>query len=426
MALDRTFALMRPDPPERLTPAAPPSAGWNVVLARDVAFVIPPGSGPDVLETLRRRPPNPYAALQDDHGVLAVSPVRADGQSLVLGGGSYSTVALELEDERPVVRKRVVIEGDPDPDRERHLRRVCSWFARLPPDVTEVFPRVVRVREDEGWLELVMEFVPGYSLAELVFQGRLTGDGLGARLEDVYRTVQARMWSRPPIDLHPPCEAGGYLPRIRRRFETIAASGYPASGPVRAVLKSRDVTVNGIRCTPVAELLAELDDAEPWRPAVAPEGAALCHGDLTLEAVVAEDSPAGFRLLDPNPRNQHPVYDAFKTAMSLLLRYEFLYFDRFDIAYDEADGAVRVELTLEEAALQEIYERAAERFIAFAAEELADPLGFPAESVPSLLRMGAAVNMLALPVFHLHRGDERRALAFAAMGLWHAQAARIA
>jgi hypothetical protein len=429
MALDRVLALTRFDPAVGLPQERPRPGAWNVIVADDLALLVPPScpdGGSAALEALRRGHQNPYAELQDHHGVLAISPVRLEDGALQLAGGSHSTVRLHLEDGGPVVRKHLAVGSDPDPDRERHLRQVCTWLARLPAEVADLFPRVLRVREDRRELELVMEFVPGYSLAELVFQERLAGEDLASSLLAVYRTVRDRMWSRAPIELDVPPESGGYLARIHRRIAAIEASSYPADGPVRSVLSSRAVTVNGMRCTPVTKLLDELGHDKRWRPVVSPAGSALCHGDLTLEAVVRDDSPAGFCLLDPNPSNRHPVYDVFKTVMSLLLQYEFFYFDRFDVVYDDFEGEIRVEVAFEDAALQQVYARAGKRFLEFATAELAAPLGLPEHDVHSLLRMGAAVNMLALPMFHiLDPASEPRALAFAAMGMWHAQMAKL-
>jgi hypothetical protein len=446
MALDRmfladSFAGMRSDWREAL-PAIDGSDddGWRIVRANtlpvlaangaNMAFVVPPPSRKRLTQALADlatsfpRDVTVYERLART-GVLVVGPIRTFEGGITLAGGSYSTVSLHLENGVPVVRKRLVAHGDGDPDREGRQRQECAWMQNIPTGVRDLFVPVLGASDGSVGLELVTEFVPGYSLAEIVFQHQIDGDGLARALERIYCEIGARVWTRPPIEMNVPIDRGDYLERIQRRLRTIEVSRSGLGGPLRKLLEAERVIVNGHECDGVGRLLERLSTPR-WRHAIMPGPARMCHGDLILDDIVIDKrAPAGFRLVDPNPSNQHPMYDVFKTMMSLWLKYEFFYFDRFSISHLSTNAShVAVEIRIDAPQAEAIYDEAAERFVAFAERELAPQLGFPSNDFRSLVRMGAAINMLAIPVFHLlHHEREPRALAFAAVALHHAERA---
>jgi hypothetical protein len=447
MALDRTFQLRRVVSGRAFQRAGPaPSdlsenGDWSFLQAdaipalaavgwTDIALLVPGVSRVRLVRALvaladdRHRGLNVYDILENE-GVLVVSPLRWRDGGLVLSGGSYSTVSLHLQAGRPVVRKDVTVYNPDDPDRERRQRQECAWMKRLAPEVAHLFPRVLSTHESPGAFELTTEFSPGYSLAELVFQGRANGSEVAEILRSVYIQIAGRMWTLPPVDLGVPADEHDYIGRIRRRCRAITV--HSVGGPLERLLRATRVTVNGRECLGVPQLLRDLESDSRWRPVVAPEGRALCHGDLILEDIIVDtESPAGFRLVDPNPNNQHPIYDLSKTLMSLWLGYEFFYFDLFGLSAFSATGdLVQVDLELSDDEAQSVYASAAGRFIPFVMTEMQGHLGLPERNGLSLLRMGAAINMLAIPMFHLlHHAHEARAVAFAATALWHAEEAR--
>lgn len=449
MALDRMFAAqsvagVRPDWRDVLYSSdVADHDGWQVVNADclpllaaravDMALVIPPPSRRRLaqmladLASISRSGATVYERLTQN-GVLVVSPVGVIEDGITLAGGSYSTVSLHIENGQPIVRKRLDTRGEGDPDREGRQRQECAWMRRIPAAVSDLFVPVIGASDGLGKIELVTEFVPGYSLAELVFQKQLDGDELARLLVHIYSELATRVWTRPPIELDVPIDRGDYLGRIKRRLRTIEKSNSGlVEGPLQSLLSAERVVVNGRECEGVGRLLERLARDPCWQPAVTPGLPRMCHGDLILDDVVIDPvAPAGFRLLDPNPSNQHPIYDVFKTMMSLWLKYEFLYFDKFTVTHGLSDeGCVEVEIHIDAPQAEAAYDQAAELFVAFVGDELAGQLGLPPKELRMLLRMGAAINMLAIPVFHLlHHDREPRALAFAATALLHAEQAR--
>lgn len=395
------------------------AAGWE-----DVAFVVLDGGRERLVGALAGDlgAGNPHASLERS-GILVVSPYRVDGNGLLLAGGSYSRVSLHVEADKPVVRKRLAVSESPSEDRELRQIQEIEWLTAAPAAVSELFAPIIATRHSETELELKLQFVPGYTLAELVFQRRLDGPGLAAALAHVYSLVSSTLWSRPPLT-DAAARSAGYVQRIRRRIGDILASDYPADGVLRSFLQARTVVVDGRRCVGPRRLLEILGE-QRWDPVVNPAGSTLCHGDLILEDIlVSARAPHGFRLVDPNPANGNPLFDLAKTMMSLWLGYELIYFDLFAIAWRQGREAVEVEIELGAEEVQAVYRDAAERFVSFVEVELAHRLALPRNDLRSLLRMSAAIHMLAIVVFHLlHHGREQRALAFAATAMLHAQAA---
>jgi len=444
MALDRNLALNRV-----ALPSAPPAepgpvrqcgfaliraasvptlaaAGWE-----DIALVIREGGEGGLAAALAEdwAPGTDRYALLERHGILAVSPCQRDGDGLLLAGGSYSRVSLHVADGQAIVRKRLTLDGQITEDRELRQMHEIEWLAAAPPVVAELFAPVLSTSRTATSLELTTGFVPGYTLAELVFQGRLDGRELADTLAHVYSKVSSVLWTRPPLPSLGGSGASGresYVLRIRRRIRTILASDYREDGVLRSLLEAESVVVNGRQCLGVQSLLEVLERERRWAPVVNPPRRTLCHGDLILEDVlIARDSRHGFSLVDPNPVNESPLYDLGKTMMSLWLGYELIYFDRFSVEWAvRPEGPLEVEIETSEEAVNAAYLEAAERFLGFVERELSQHLSLPQGEIRLSLRMSAAIHMLAITVFHLlHHEREQRALAFAGTALLHAQAA---
>lgn len=128
------------------------------------------------------------------------------------------------------------------------------------------------------------------------------------------------------------------------------------------------------------------------------------------------------KLIDPNPYNQHCIFDLAKTMLSLWIGYEFVYFDFFEIATELGrDGQVVVDVVLKERGCMEQYAVAADKFTRYARKRLAKLIGVPQSSFDRVLRLGAALTAMAIPSFHLIRHNQPdRALAFLALGLVNA------
>ena len=395
---------------------------------REIVLVVPAGGRAQLAAALAegwQGGASPYAVMQE-YGILVVSPGQRLEDGVLLAGGSYSTVSLHISDGRPIVRKRLALDGSLTTDRELRQMQEIDWLAALPSELAELFAPVLGTTHSAAELELRTAFVPGYTLAELVFQGRIEGPELAATLEHIYATVSATLWSRPASAMQTSGIHENYLKRVRRRIDAILTSDYPREGVLRALFAAESVTVNGSTCLGVEAMLSALESDPRWDPVVNPKGHILCHGDLILEDVlISAEAKHGFALVDPNPANQSAIYDLGKTMMSLWLEYEPYYFDRFDVEYEVLPSG-GVVLTAETTApeVSATYREAADRFMPFVERELIQYLALPPRRLRASLRMGAAIHMLAITVFHLlHHGSEARTLAFAGTALQHAQTA---
>lgn len=441
MALDKNLALA-----DVGTPVAPP-CGWATGSNRgsglfwassvpgldaaewsEIVLVVATGGRAQLAAALAegwQGDTSPYAAMQR-HGILAVSPGRRLEDGVLLAGGSYSTVSLHINDGCPIVRKRLALDGRLTADRELRQMQEIKWLAALPSEAAELFAPVLGATHSAAELELRTAFVPGYTLAELVFQGRIEGPELAVILEHIYATVSATLWSRPASAMQIVGARENYLERVRRRVDEILASDYPREGILRAFFAAESVNVNGSTCLGVEAMLSALEGDPRWDPVVNPKGHTQCHGDLILEDVlISAGAKHGFALVDPNPANQSAIYDLGKTMMSLWLEYEPYYFDRFNVECEVlAGGGVALEVETTAPEVSATYREAADRFMPFVERELIQYLALPPSRLRASLRMGAAIHMLAITVFHLlHHGSEGRALAFASTALQHAQTA---
>jgi hypothetical protein len=411
-------------------------ASWS-----DVGFFVPDGSVARLQEALpdclvedgraggasgRGEPASRIGDLYDfleRRGILVISPWRTSATGITLAGGSYSNVTLELRDDRPVICKRLIAGRTPQLDREVRQRRESAWLRQIPHDAALLFPPVLDTVEHGPELLTVTGFVPGYTLAELVFQRRIDGTALAGRLIDIYEGLRERLWRHRPMEQ---ASEETYPQRIARRIQTILASPYAADGAVRRLLRAQTAIVNGLPCRGVSSLMLLVQRQRRWDSVVHPRGQTLCHGDLILEdVVISAQTPLGFALVDPNPTNRHPLADVFKTMMSLWLGYEPIYYDRFTITEHMVNrDTIELSVRLDDEDVRLVYETAAELFLDYVERELGDVLQLSSSNWRALLRMGAAMNMLAITVFHLlHHGREDRALAFAATAIWHAQVA---
>src|SRR3954454_19581285 len=225
MALDRRFDL-------RATERREPSADELVSISREAsdlsgkhallrrgnfAVYVPPSpqeASAEILRTLATRGGNLYAALER-HRAVVINPVRPAGSGVLLAGGSFSEVALDVTEAGAVVRKRVRRGETELVDREVRHQQEVEWLAALPPGPAGLFPPVRRVVDTETEVGGDFDFVPAYTFAELVFQERVTGAALAQMLAHVYSTLRGSLYEIPReggATAGPPV---GYVERIR-------------------------------------------------------------------------------------------------------------------------------------------------------------------------------------------------------------------
>jgi hypothetical protein len=375
-----------------------------------------------VVERLRQARGNPYQTL-DKEGILIIgSAARVDG-GLLLSGGSYCDVVLQSHNNRMVITKRLVKNGEAsgvdgfqrhknEADFLLHMNRICDLFPQG------------RESVNNGCIyEFETDFFPAYSVGELVFQRMLTGSQLAELLCSLYGQLRSTLYARQPVHTFWPDRDRNYLDKISRRLATICSATEGSETRLVQFLQAPHVRVNGRRCASLATILHTIASDPMWSPIIRPETRHACHGDLILEDILlSQGGRQELKLIDPNPYNSNGLMDLAKTMLSLWIGYEFVYFDFFDINTEvSAGGEVRVDVKLHSDDYGDVYAVAAERFMEYARTELGDFLGISRRSFDRLVYMSAALTALAIPSFHLIRhGRPDRALAFAALGLLHA------
>lgn len=378
-----------------------------------------------VVERLREARSNPYETL-DREGILIIGAAsRLDG-GLLLSGGSYCDVILQPRDSGLVITKRLLKNGEAagvdgfqrhknEADFLLHMNRFC-----------DLFPYGRESVNSGSVYEFETDFFPAYSVAELVFQHRLTGAQLAEMLGSLYDQLLSTLYARHPVHTFWPDRDRDYLDKITRRLGMIRSATEGTETLLMQFLRAPRVRVNGERCAPLEAVMRAVKSDPLWSPIIKPQSRHACHGDLILEDILlSQGHRPEVKLIDPNPYNANGLLDLAKTMLSLWIGYEFIYFDFFDVVSEiRVGGEVSVDVKLLSADCADVYAVAAERFMEYARAELCEFLGMSKNSFDRLVGMAAALTALAIPSFHLIRhGRPDRALAFAALGLLHASRA---
>jgi hypothetical protein len=226
------------------------------------------------------------------------------------------------------------------------VNRFSSWFAAIE-----------SVSDENSSFTFISEFFPGYSAAELLLHGNLTGGPLADVLICIYEELRAEFYGRKPITVRWKDIDTTYVEKIRRRKQSLLEYIGGTQPLLRALFTARRIQVNGHDCPSLSTLLNIVDGDALWQPVVRPIARHACHGDLILEdilldsGIVRSSGPGGstgtarpghdpeaqgsirnIKLIDPNPYNTGAIYDLAKTMLSLWLGYELVYFDMFDLS----------------------------------------------------------------------------------------------
>lgn len=397
----------------------------------NVAFIIPSLSEGEIFhafESIQRLRENPYEALERA-GIVVVNPARITDDGLLLSGGSLSSVALRFDLGRSIVTKS--IRGGPGASEkdgiERH-RAEAHFLQHASRNGVDLFPMLLELDEDGQDLSFSTNFVPAYTAAELVFQGRMSGERLGGLLIEVYEQLRQKVYTLLPVGNWRGGADISYVATIRRRTDAILWQNDKCGHQVRELLTASEVHVNGRECITYNALLDVLESDAEWNEIVRPQGVkTMCHGDLILEDILVEGvGRSKVTLVDPNPYNQQALFDVAKTLLSLIIGYEFMYFDLFKIDFDSVPEKRQCNIAIEFGAKEcgRQYAIAATIFCEYVEQFLAERLGLKVRGITKRLRMAAALHALAIPWFHLtHHRRQARALAFVASGLFHATVA---
>jgi hypothetical protein len=337
---------------------------------------------------------------------------------LQLGGGSYCQVEL-IDDPSTSLCVEKSVYAAPDQTEDSFGRHAAEarWLQWANNSIRQrLFPRVrdACVRADR--ITVTSDFVPAYSLGELVAGGRISAQAAADRVVRTLQTLEAALYCHT-VSQRTSLRADGYLPILERRTAELRR-GTPPTGLLRSVLDANELWVNGFQSRPYPALIDALRASDRWPLVLSIDEPRMCHGDLVLEDILATDSTDAPFLVDPNPSNCHPVFDLAKMLLSLELKYESFYFDAFrlSVSREGQRACVTIELCLQDAlgTAAAVQTELWPKFLEIASRQT----GLPCDAAIEQVRMTSALQCIGLATFHLFRHrNEERATAFLALGL---------
>jgi hypothetical protein len=273
------------------------------------------------LQGIQRNGGDAYRWLQDA-GAVVVAP-SPDGR---LSGGSYASASLVQWGTDVGVRKVIrATHRLTATDGGQRLMREAEWLGDLPPNSAAMFPPLLEVIETESGVGYVTRFVSGYTLAELIFAGRLSAAEASQIVVHTLTSLRSNLYGRPHRAGARSSIGYGYPERIRRRTREVLNTPAGTGDLLKRLLVARRLVVNGVSC-PGLPLILRGVDAVTSGAHVRNRRAEQAHGDLIFDDIVVR---AGGQvcLLDPNGDTPTRLYDLGKLCLSLLTCYEFFKYD---------------------------------------------------------------------------------------------------
>jgi hypothetical protein len=360
-----------------------------------------------------------YARLQEAGIVIA-----GTATSPFLAGGSYCLTELKQEGDRLNVRKSIAIDEEGGfIDSDLKFLREAEVLTSLPDSARGLFPLVTSTGIADGRCYYNSEFFFGYTLGELILQGRISANRVIALLSSLFDNLTVGLYNHHKQSTALSCQEASIQDRVVRRLAFMEHSEDPIALPWKKLLSADPVVINGIEflgwpslrhwlLTSNSRIAAALANGPPeW-----------CHGDLIFDDILVSADQESLQLLDPNGDACSRLYDIGKILLSSWSFYEMLKYDQFSCAYDGddielhilRDPAVEI-IKLVHDALALIWVRAG-----LWNSSYVEPSGGAC-----LLRNG--LHNLGLPMFHLmHHRAIARAIAFFAIGVIRLNQARSA
>ena len=349
-----------------------------------------------------------YSALESIR-VLAIGGIASASGEVELAGGSISRTTLDLE--KGVVRKRAALSRMPEQDGLERHRREAHWLAQ---QRGTVFPRTRIELDGPVLIDYSVEFVPRYTLGEIILQGGLSASGVMKTLEDALDLLERNVYSRGSVR---PQES--YVSVVRRRLSYLRANEPEMAVQLDGLITAGAV-VNGLDCRPLRVSLRQIERSSLLRQVARPDGGRGCHGDLIAEDILIDGALAYAPILvDPNPANCSRLVDVGKLLMGFEYHYDLLLRDLYRIGVEGFRGRSHVVVEFDGAARQyhQLNIDVAGRLTSSRCVEDLHSSGGSRISV-SEVRTQAALHILAISPFHaLHHVRRDRALAFLALGM---------
>lgn len=364
---------------------------------------------------IQRNGDNGYTRLLEVGAVV----VPAGGR---LSGGSHAQVQLYWTGDRLEVHKYISNPGLlHDIDAGCRLAEEGEWLNTLPRDARSLFPPFVKKIEKEDDKEAVgyvTEFLPGYTLAEQLLDGRLKDPEAEARgaLEFILKVLMDKLYGTPTPTPTPTTATidAAYIDKITRRTDLINATKTDAARKVQRLMNAKKIFVNDTECYGLPVILDKLIDGIPdqyMRVGVNERA----HGDLIFDDIIMGPQST-VRLVDPNGSANSRLYDLGKLCLSLTTCYEFFKYHRFKCEMELDREPPRINIMTKGGPALDTIVKLSEQL-----PTMISDCGFLAAGKHHLTGVGLTLlnglQNLALPAFHLLRGDEELAMAFLAVGL---------
>jgi hypothetical protein len=248
----------------------------------------------------------------------------AGGFSLVkfFRGGSEAVTVLALSHGELFVKKIV------PRDRSEQLRRQRDWL-----EVYAGEPGLVRLlgtNDEPEYFAIDLAYVPG-SEAVFDYVHRVSSDLAKKALEEAWDRLVTSV-HRPGEIVFRPALRDDYVQRLL--IDRVAAAG-ASFEPLRAIVKAREIVVNGERLDGLAVVLDKIRrHATAWADIASYRETAALHGDFTIDNLLINADTDEIIVIDPSDDNpmRSVVMDLARLKQSLTFGYEFLIADDSAVA----------------------------------------------------------------------------------------------
>lgn len=337
-------------------------------------------------------------------GILAAANSAGLGAG-ILQGASESCVRLLTKQRSWVVSKSINSEDAKLRESLGRLRREAHFCELLWAIGCRAFPQVFKKQELTHGFRYEMEFIPRYTLADRLIQGRETADSLCARVDEAIYALQDELYSHTTST-----RQRSYIQVVESRFGSLVsgASFYRKVWHGGAVL-------NGERLAGVLHLLRLLESGKEFQSIVRPAGLQYCHGDLILDSILPPVVRGDrFRFIDPNPANSWIGSDIGKLLMNCITRYDLAL--RGDvIARIEGSDQDEIVATIHQSQFAEAVVAKYDQLALHLLEQA--PSLSPELSPPAAIAL-AGLQAIAIAPFHeLHHREPARARSFVLLGM---------
>ncbi|VVM06619.1 hypothetical protein MAMT_01327 [Methylacidimicrobium tartarophylax] len=327
-------------------------------------------------------------------------PNRIDGGIGRIGGSHAGTKVI------PYLRKEAKGDG------ARKLNDEVQFLLRLPQDLAEKYPRIIRYYASPSAVAMEQEFVQLPTLRKILCEGDATAsegiDWVKRILDFLFSQVYSREERLPPDDY---LEELHFLRAWARFSETMRKAPL-----FEEIILADRIYVQGEECYNAPQILRVIEeDAELCRSLRPSRVSPFVHGDLHFDNILVDRDTGSFKLVDPRGYEYcDPWYDAGKLYHSARGKYDLIHRQEFDIDWTAGKrGGVEIDFRFYPTPAYHKYNKISEKL-----EELLTQYASE-EQVTMLSLFNEAIHFISDMPFHLSRDEkEAKAVAIYATGVY--------